>query len=40
MSHGNMDLIGIFNEVNQREFFSNKDYERVGGNKDEIDSEF
>ena len=29
-----------FNQLNQREFFSNGDYERVGGVKEELDSDF
>lgn len=39
-SHPEHDLVSLFNQKNQREFYTNKDYERVGGIKDEIDSEF
>ena len=39
MSHKDLDIVEIFNEPSQREFYSNNSYERVGGNKDEIDSD-
>ena len=29
-----------FNDLNQREFFSNSDYEKVGGINDELDSNY
>ena len=38
-SHKDLDPIQIFNGLNQREFYCNADYERVGGNKHEIDSD-
>ena len=39
-SHKNFDFVESFNRLNQREFFTNGDYERVGGVKDELDSDF
>ena len=39
-SHKDFDLLPIFNQLNQREFFSNCDYERVGGKIAELDSEY
>ena len=39
-SNQNLDLKSIFNEQFQREFFSNHDYGKVGGNTDEIDSRY
>lgn len=38
-SHQDLDIIDLFNNKYQREFFTNKDYELFGGNKDEFDSE-
>ena len=40
MSHKNMEILSIFNTKLKRDFFSNSDYERVGGAKDEIDSDW
>ena len=40
LSHKNFDLVQSFNEFNHREFFTNGDYERVGGVKEELDSDF
>lgn len=38
-SNASQDFFEIFNEKNQREFYSNEDYERVGGRKiDDNDS--
>ena len=39
-SHKDFDFVQCFNDLNQREFFSNSDYERVGGARDELDSVF
>ena len=39
-SHKDFDFVKVFNDENQREFYSISDYERVGGNKDEVDSQF
>jgi len=33
-SDPNFDLLDIFNSENQREFYSNEDYDRVGGKKE------
>ena len=40
MSHKDMQILPIFNTKLKRDFFSNSDYERVGGAKDEIDSDW
>lgn len=37
-SQENEDLIEIFNQKNHREYFSNKDYVKVGGIINDIDS--
>ena len=39
-SHPNVNIVDMFNKKNQREFYSNADYDRVGGNKEEMDSDF
>ena len=39
-SHEHFDFIDLFNNKYQREFFTNFDYARVGGNINEIDSEY
>lgn len=31
------DFLDLFNRQNQREYFSNRDYFRVGGRKDDVD---
>ena len=36
-SDANQDIMEIFNEPNQREFFTNMDYEKVGGRKTDVD---
>ena len=33
------DLIDLFNRQSQREYFSNRDYFRVGGRRDDVDQE-
>ena len=38
-SHKDMDPLKVFNDLNQRDFFCNADYEKMGGNKGEIDEE-
>ena len=38
-SHKDLDPIEIFNGLNQRDFYCNADYERVGGIKQDIDSD-
>ena len=40
LSHQDFNFVNVFNEMNQREFYSNRDYERVGGIKEELDSDF
>ena len=39
-SDKNFDFIKCFNQKNQREFFTNCDYEKVGGANDELDSNY
>ena len=39
-SHKDFDMFPVFNELNFREFFSNGDYKRVGGIKEELDSQY
>ena len=36
-SDPSQDLMEIFNTENQREYYSNRDYQRVGGRKNDID---
>ena len=36
-SDPSQDLLEIFNTENQREYYSNRDYQRVGGRKNDID---
>ena len=38
LSHKDFDILKAFNSLNHREFFTNSDYEKVGGNRDELDS--
>ena len=40
LSHKDIDLIQMFNHLYKRDFFSNTDYERVGGQKDDVDSDY
>ena len=40
VSHKDFDIIDAFNSLSHREFFTNSDYEKVGGNRDELDSQF
>lgn len=40
MSHRDMDLLQIFNTPLKRDFYSNCNYERMGGIRDELDSDF
>lgn len=35
-SDQNLDIMELFNSENQREYYSNKDYHRVGGQKNQI----
>ena len=39
-SNEDFDMLNLFNNKAQREFFSNFDYSRVGGSPDEIDSRY
>ena len=39
-SHSDLDIVDLFNQRNQREFYSNMDYQKVGGNIKDMDSEF
>ena len=39
-SNENIDFMSLFNTESQREFFSNKDYSRVGGRIEDLDDEF
>ena len=39
MSHKDLDILKMYNEPNQREFYFNNSYVRVGGNKHEIDTD-
>lgn len=36
-SDASQDLLEIFNEENQREYYTNRDYQRVGGRKSDVD---
>ena len=38
-SDQNQDFMELFNVTNQREFYTNYDYERVGGRKTDVDFE-
>ena len=39
-SHKDFDFVQCFNQLNQREFYTNRDYERVGGTIEELDSDY
>lgn len=39
-SHEDQDLLDLFNMGNQREFYSNRDYQRVGGSVSDLDSQY
>lgn len=39
-SNEDFDMLALFNNKAQREFFSNFDYDRVGGSSSEIDSKY
>ena len=39
-SHKDFNFVECFNDLNQREFFTNCDYEKVGGVNDELDSNY
>ena len=40
MSQKNINIMDLFNKKHQREFFTNSDYEKVGGIPDDLDSQF
>lgn len=38
LSHKSFNFMETFNDMNHREFYTNGDYEKVGGNLEELDS--